>query len=142
MVITILFWLAIPLGFLGLPVSAAGYLLLPFALVSLFNAFAAPRGVLLALLVISFASSLPPLFRLCGQLWRLLDPGEENFKHACLLGSEVLSSGATVAYLQNEGWIGGTNLSWLLTSYWFICLVQLWTSGFYVFSGWIERREG
>ncbi len=140
MIATILFWLAIPLGFAGLPVSFAGFLLLPFALISLFNQFAAPRDVLLALFGIAIGSSLPPLFQLCGRLWRWLDPSEDNFKHACLLGSQVLSSGVTVAYLNAHGWIGGSQSTWLLTSYWFICLVQLWASGFQLFFQWIARR--
>jgi hypothetical protein len=138
---TILFWLAIPLGFFGLPVGALGFVLLPFAIVSLFNEFAAPRDVLLALLSIAIGTSLPPLQQLCGRIWRVFDPSEDNFRHAMLLGSQFLSAALTVAYLTNHQVIGTSKSTWLLTTYWFICLTQLWGSVFIIFSSWITRRS-
>jgi len=102
---TVLFWLAIPLGFFALPVGSLGFLLLPFALVSLFNQFAAPRVVLLKLFAVVIVSSLPPVMRFCQRVWLLLDPSEGNPKHAAMLGSQMLSSGWTVAYLSSDGWL-------------------------------------
>jgi hypothetical protein len=137
---TILFWLAIPFGFFGLPVGAVGFVLLPFAIVSLFNEFAAPRGVLLSLLFIAISTSLPPVQQLCGRLWRVVEPSENNFKHAMLLGSQFLSSFLTIAYLTSNQLIGATQSTWLLTTYWFICLVQLWGSVFLIGSSWFIRQ--
>lgn len=137
---TVLFWLAIPLGFLALPVGALGFVLLPFAIISLFNEFAAPRDVLLALLGIAIGTSLPPLQQLCGRVWRVFVPSEDNFKHAMLLGSQFLSSALTVAYLTGNHLIDTPQSTWLLTTYWFICLTQLWSSLFLVFTSWLTRR--
>ena len=126
---TFLFWLAIALGVFAFPLAAFGWVLLPFSVISLFNEFAAPRDVLIALLLMSFCTSFPPIQMMCGQIWRLLDPGEDNFKHACLLGSEMLSSALVVWFLVSKGWIGTDQSTWLLTSYWFISIGQL-SSGF------------
>jgi hypothetical protein len=63
---TFLFWLAIPLGFSGLPVSAFGIVLLPFAVVSLFNDFAAPRDVVWAMFGIAIVTVVPTIQRLSG----------------------------------------------------------------------------
>jgi len=139
---TILFWLAIPLGFSALPIGTLGFVLLPFAIVSLFNQFAAPRDVLVALLGIAVITSLPPLQKLCGHVWRIFEPSEDNFRHAMLLGSQFLSSALTVAYLTSNHLIGTPRSTWLLTAYWFICLTQLWSCFFLILtSRFIERRS-
>ena len=129
---TSLFLLAILFGFLALPVASLGFVLLPIALISLFNEFAAPRKVLFALFGIAIISSLPPVMRLCQGIWLLVDPGEKNPKHAAMLASQMMSSGWTVAYLSSNGWLIPGQTTWLLITYWFICLTQLWAGFFLV----------
>jgi hypothetical protein len=136
---TFLFWLAIPLGFSGLPVSAFGIVLLPFAVVSLFNDFAAPRDVVWAMFGIAIVTVVPTIQRLIGRVWLFLDPTEESAKKASLLGSQVFTSATTVVYLANQNLIGAPDGSWLLTSYWFICLTQLWSAFFLLLFVWIAR---
>jgi hypothetical protein len=140
---TVLFWLAIPLGLLGLPVGLLSYVLLPFAIVSLFSEFAAPREVLLILIGINICTSLPPIPRVCGLFWHFLNPsGDDNPKQAKLLGSQVLSNALSVTYLSGNGWIGTAQSTWLLTAYWFICLAQLWGSlNLILTSWWITRHN-
>ena len=140
MTTTILFWLAIPLGLTALAVGLLGYALLPFSVISLFNQFAAPRRVLITLLLLNWFTSMPPIFRLCGRAWRIFDPDEGDFKKACLLGAQIISSALTVGYLTSQGWIGTPQSTWLLTAYWFICLTQLWSGGFLLISCWTARR--
>ncbi len=136
---TFLFWLAIPLGFSGLPVSAFGIVLLPFAVVSLFNDFAAPRGVVWTLFGIAIVTVVPVMQRLIGHAWLLLDPTEDSHKKASLLGSQVFTSAATVVYLADQNLIGTPDGTWLLTSYWFICLTQLWSAFFLLLFAWLAR---
>ena len=136
---TFLFWLAIPLGFLPLPIGILDFVFLPFALVSLFNEFAAPRDVLLALFGLALLPVLPPLQRLCRRVWLILDPTEDNRRHAMLLGAEVLSSALAVYYITSHQLIGSAHSSWLITAYWFTCLVQLWSAAFLVLGSWIVR---
>jgi hypothetical protein len=140
---TVLFWLAIPLGFLGLPIGLLSYVLLPFAAVSLFTEFAAPRGVLFILIGINIFTSLPPIPRVCGLLWHLLNPSDDDSpKQESLLGSQVLSNALSVAYLSGYGWIGTSQSTWLLTAYWFICLTQLWGSlNLILTSWWIKGHD-
>ena len=136
---TFLFCLAIALGFFAFPLAALGWVLLPFSVISLFNEFAAPRDVLIALLLMSFCTSIPPIQVMCGQIWRLLDPGEDNFKHACMLGSEMFSSALLVWFLVSKGWIGTEQSTWLLTSYWFISIGQLSSGFFFVLTNRYSR---
>lgn len=138
---TLLFWLAILLGFSGLPVSLISYILLPFGIVSLFNEFAAPRIVLLSLLAINGITYLRPVSILCQRIWLLLCPQEDNPKHAMLLGSQTVAAAASIAYLSGNGWIHTTKSTWLLTAYWFICLTQLWGAFFMILLGWLDERK-
>ena len=80
------------MGLLGFPVGLLGYVLFPFSIISLFNEFAAPRGVLIGLLVISFTTCVPSIAQLCGRVWTWLDPDVESFKHAVLVGGQMLTS--------------------------------------------------
>lgn len=136
---TFLFWLAIPLGFSCLPVSAFGVVLLPFAAVSLFNDFAAPRDVVWTLFGVAVVTVVPTIQRLIGHVWLLLGPTEESPKKASLLGSQVFSSAAIVVYLADQHLIGTPDGTWLLTSYWSICLTQLWSAFFLLFFVWLAR---
>ena len=140
---SVLFWLAIPLGFFGFPVGVLSFVLIPFAVISLFNEFAAPRGVLFVLLAIQLCTSLPLVAILGQRIWQLLDPSEDNPKHALALGSQVLSSAASVAYLTSHGWIGTPNSTSLLTAYWFYSITTLWGSFFLILTAhfWTSRRD-
>jgi hypothetical protein len=138
---TLLFWIAIPIGFSGLPVSLAGYVLLPFGIVSLFNEFAAPRIALLSLFGIVIITSLPPASIICQRAWLLLFPREESPKHAMLLGSQAVASAVSVAYLLGNGWIDTPKSTWLLTAYWFLCLVQLWGVFFMLLTDWLDAKR-
>ncbi len=139
---TILFWLAIPLGFMAIPIGMLGFALLPFALVSLFNEFAASRETLFSLFGIVLATSLPPIRIWCGVIWKKLDNSESNTSHAQLLGCQMLSSALTIAYLYHQKLIGTPESSWLLLAYWFICLVELWSGFFLVVTQRLLNREG
>jgi hypothetical protein len=138
---TLLFWLAIPLGFSGLPVSLISYALLPFGVVSLFNEFAAPRITLFILIGINIVTSLPPISILCQRAWLFLYRQEEEPKHALLLGSQTVAAAASIAYLSSQGWIGTSKQTWLLTVYWFICLVQVWGAFFMLSSAWLIAQK-
>lgn len=134
---TFLFWLAIPLGFSGLPFGLFGFLLLPFAVVSLFNEFAASRDVLWLIFGLNAVTRLPfPLWFL-GVFWQTIDPSEDNPRRASLLCAQVVTAVLSVGYLDVKGLIGAPNSSWLLTSYWFICLIQIWAAVFILIFSWI-----
>ncbi len=138
---TLLFWLAIPLGFLGLPVSLISYALFPFGIVSLFNEFAAPRIALLSLLAINVSISLPPVSIWCQRIWLLLYRQEESPKRAMLLGSQAVAAAASIAYLSGNGWIDAAKSTWLLTAYWFLCLAQLWGAFFMLSSAFLVAAK-
>jgi len=138
-VTTILFWLAIPVGLSAFPVSLLGYVLLPISLISLVNQFAAPRQVLLVIILINVIAGLPPVRTLCGRLWRIVTT-EDDFQQGSLLGSSLLSSVVTVGYLTSKGWIGTEQSTWLLTAYWFLSLTQLWNGAFLLIGRWITRQ--
>jgi hypothetical protein len=138
---TFLFWLAIPLGFTGLPVAAFGIVLLPFAVVSLFNEFSAPREVLWNLFGIYIVTFVPFFRWLLGTIWQTIDPTEDSPKRASLLGAKVFTAAFSLAYLDGWGLIGTSNSSWLLTSYWFICLTQLWSATFLLTFAWLARKN-
>ena len=87
---TFLFWLAIPLGFSGLPVSAFGIVLLPFAVVSLFNDFAAPRDVVWAMFGIAIVTVVPTIQRLIGRVWLFLETQDFTAQHHRMQAAGVM----------------------------------------------------
>jgi hypothetical protein len=92
-----------------------------------------------AMFGIAIVTVVPTIQRLIGRVWLFLDPTEESTKKASLLGSQVFTSATTVVYLANQNLIGAPDGSWLLTSYWFICLTQLWSAFFLLLFVWIAR---
>ena len=120
----LIFCAALFVGLLGLPMGMLGFLLLPPAIISLFNEFAAPREVLLTLLAIVLLSAIPNRVRMWQSFWLSVNPAEENPRDAALLGSGLFRDAASVIYL-SQGWVGTAQSTWLIMAYWFICLAQL-----------------
>ena len=118
-----IFWGAAIVGLIGLPIGMLGFLILPPAVISLFNEFAAPREVLLTMLGIFFLSALPVRLRFWQKLWMSVIPGEENPRDAAEMGSGFCRDLSTVIYL-NQYW-PGTQSTWLIIAYWFIAFAQL-----------------
>jgi len=118
-----IFWGAAVVGLIGLPIGMLGFLLLPPAVISLFNEFAAPREVLLTILGIFFLSALPVRLRVWQKLWISVIPGEENPRDAAEMGSGFCRDLSTFIYL-NQYW-PGTQSTWLIIAYWFIAFAQL-----------------
>ena len=137
--ITLLFWLAIPLGFIGLPAGYFSILLLPVALLSLFNEFAAPREIIWQVLAINLVPLLTPIPAFIGGLLIANDPQKPNPRDPVLLGSLVLSAGLFVYVMATRDLIGTPQGTWLITSYWFICLIQLWSAFFYLINSCLIR---
>lgn len=136
---TFLFWLAIPLGFISLPVGFFLVLLLPIALLSLINEFAASREIIWAVLTINLVPLLTPVPVFIGRFLIASDPHKPNPRDPVLLGSQVLSAGLFVYIMATRDLIGTPQGTWLITSYWFICLIQLWSTFFYLISSWWLR---
>lgn len=140
----ILFWLAIPLGFLGLPVGALGFVLMPFWFIAMITEWGSPRGPLLYLLMVGFVTCLPPVAIACRRFWLILDPEEHNPKHAQLLGQLFVGAVVNIVYLDSNGWIDTDQSAWLLTAYWFISWCQIWSCATFVSTDWwlrIQRKR-
>ena len=118
-----IFWGATVIGLIGLPIGMLGFLLLPPAVISLFNEFAAPREVLLTMLGIFFLSALPVRLRIWQKLWMQAIPGEGNPRDAAEMGSGFCRDLSTVIYLSHY-WPGPQS-TWLIIAYWFIAFAQL-----------------
>lgn len=138
---TFLFWLAIPLGFIGLPVGYFSVLLLPIALLSLINEFAAPREIIWQVFTINLVPLLTPIPAFIGGLLIASDPQKPNPREPVLLGSQVLSAGLFVYITATRDLIGIPQGTWLITSYWLICLIQLWSAFFYLINSWLMRLK-
>ena len=136
---TFLFWLAIPLGFIGLPVGYFSILLLPVALLSLFNELAAPREIIWQAFGINLVPLLTPIPGFIGRVLINSDPQKTNPRDPSLLGSQVLSAGLFVYFMATRDFIGTPQGTWLITSYWFICIIQLWSAFFYLIRSWVIR---
>lgn len=138
---TFLFWLAIPLGFISLPVEYFSILLLPVALLSLFNEVAAPREIIWQVFTINLVPLLTPAPAFIGGLLIASDPRKPNPRDPVILGSQVLSAGLFVYIMATRDLIGTPQGTWLITGYWFICLIQLWSAFFYLINSWLMRLK-